>query len=694
MTEARTGDPPATGNGLRVLVVEDNAGDRWFFAEVIRGRGHTVVACESAEAALNALASAPADIVVLDVLLPGMDGVAFCRRLRELEGGDRPVILAATASEDPATLEAMLDAGADDFVRKPVDPELLSVRLAIAERTHDARRAQSAARRALDEKSRLLETLFRNVGDVFFSADLREDRLTQVSPRAEELLGVSPERLMSEPGLWRGYFKVDGAWEDAAPEARDRRVHAEYELALPDGQRRWIRLAAGVERDAAGAPVRVDGIAADGSAEVVARAEAERRNEELRALHRLSELSLSATSLDEAYRQILEHVRAVLGCPIALLERLDAERDHLVTVAAAGLEMPTDDPWSVPLHKSLSGVAVRTGEPVLERDPRKRREHQAPHLTKLPLKGYAAFPLAARGEVRGAITLATLEPRTYDERFQRMGRTLATAVAVYMERLEAEEALRESEARFRNLVGQLQQANQELESFAYSVSHDLRAPLRTMQGFAHALLQNFGTELPEEARDYVRRIVASGHQSEELISDLLAYSRMSFERVELKSVPLEDAVDAALEQVGAHVRDRDAEIHVERPLPSVRGNHTMLVQILANLVSNGVKFVPPDRTPVVRIRAEEEESSVRIVVEDNGVGVPEGQEERIFRVFERLSEHEAREGTGVGLAIVRRGVQRMGGSCGVDRLPQGSAFWVTLPRERRTTGWRPWARRR
>ncbi len=226
------------------------------------------------------------------------------------------------------------------------------------------------------------------------------------------------------------------------------------------------------------------------------------------------------------------------------------------------------------------------------------------------------------------------------------------------------------------------------------MSHDLRAPLRTMQGFAHAMLQNHGASLPAEARDYTRRIIASGRQSERLITDLLAYSRLSFEKLDMRPVELSSVVEQALAQVEADLRERDAEVDVEARLPTVLGSHTTLVQVVANLLSNAVKFVPAGRRPRVRVRSAEARGRVRaaVRVEDNGIGVPEGKEERIFRVFERLEEGGDHPGTGIGLAIVRRGMQRIDGACGVERLPDGgSAFWIEAVAERRKTR-RPWSR--
>ena len=163
----------------------------------------------------------------------------------------------------------------------------------------------------------------------------------------------------------------------------------------------------------------------------------------------------------------------------------------------------------------------------------------------------------------------------------------------------------------------------------------------------------------------------------------------------MQHVDLSKTVAAAQEQVRVDVEEVGADVVVVGTLPTVRGRAPTLVQAVANLISNAIKFVPVGRPPEVRIRAEENDGFVRLWVEDNGIGVPPGQEERIFRVFERLSESAARPGTGIGLAIVRRGMERMGGRAGVVSRTdgEGSRFWVDVPTKdesRRT----PWGRRR
>jgi signal transduction histidine kinase/FixJ family two-component response regulator len=699
LTEPR---PPETSRrprpgARRALVVEDNAGDRWFYSELLRGRGYEVISCESGEVAWETFQAEPVPLVLLDLMLPGIDGGELCRRIRDHARDSEPLILAVTGVDEPDALANILEAGADDFLRKPVAPKLFNVRMAIAERRIQDRAERQGTTAQLEAMTWELGKLFRNLPDVFFSVDVTDQRLIQISPAAESLFGRSVTELLSGKTVWQRYLLPPEGEEDPwglmARECPEGPVVREYVIPSPGGPPRWVKASLTVDVDPGTGHMRADGFVADVTRERLARLSLGERNRELAALYRVSELTQTTESLDQVYRDILEEVGRVMDMPMVLLEQLDRAQDRLVIITALGVELPEGEPLEVPLHQTPSGSAVQTGKASIITDPRSRKDLVHPALVALQPRAWASFPLAASGAVAGTLTVIDRRPRDMDERWVRLGMTLATAIAVFMERLEAEEALRESEARHRALAIQLQQANQELESFAYSVSHDLRAPLRTMQGFAHALLQNYGDALPAEARDYASRIIASGRQSERLITDLLAYSRLSFEQLDVKPVELQAVLDQALEQVQAAIEETGAHIRRPETLPAVVGNHTALVQVLVNLLTNAMKFVQEGRKPEVRIRTEERDDMIRLWVEDNGIGIPDGQEERIFRVFERLSDGRDQPGTGIGLAIVRRGMQRIGGSCGVERFPEGgSAFWIEARLERRETR-RPRTRR-
>jgi PAS domain S-box-containing protein len=237
------------------------------------------------------------------------------------------------------------------------------------------------------------------------------------------------------------------------------------------------------------------------------------------------------------------------------------------------------------------------------------------------------------------------------------------------------------EDRVRERTRSLQESVQELDSFAYTVAHDLRAPLRAVHSFGEILLEECAPKLTETERKYLVEMVRAGARMDTLISDLLAYSRISRQDIPLSTVDLGSLIDGILVDLAGELTDRKAQIQVDRPLPRVTGHALMLGQALLNLIANAVKFVLPGTTPRVRIRAEREPGGrIRIWVEDNGIGIAADHQTRLFRVFERLHGREEYPGTGIGLAIVRRALERMRGSSGVVSAPgEGSRFWIELP---------------
>jgi PAS domain S-box-containing protein len=231
---------------------------------------------------------------------------------------------------------------------------------------------------------------------------------------------------------------------------------------------------------------------------------------------------------------------------------------------------------------------------------------------------------------------------------------------------------------------QLEDINAELDAFGSSVSHDLRAPLRAMDGFATALLEDYGDALGERGQDYAQRIAEAARRMDLLIQDLLAYSRLS--RGELRPEPLglAEVVREALRGLETDIHARSATVEVAEPLGQVMAHRETLRSVVGNLVSNGLKFVSPGVLPRVRIRSEARDGMERLWVEDNGIGIDPRYHATIFRVFERLHGVETYPGTGIGLAIVRRGTERMGGRAGVESTPgAGARFWIELPASRR-----------
>lgn len=221
-------------------------------------------------------------------------------------------------------------------------------------------------------------------------------------------------------------------------------------------------------------------------------------------------------------------------------------------------------------------------------------------------------------------------------------------------------------------------SNAQLETFVYSIAHDLRAPLRAMQGFSQLLVQDHAATLNQQGRDYANFINTAAQTMDNLLADLLAFSKISQQKLELAPVVLETVVQSAIASCETEIRECQAHIETAPPWPPVLAHAATLRQVLVNLISNAVKFVAA-KTPQVRLRAEERPGGyVRIWVEDNGIGIPAEFQDRVFQVFQRLHTTEY-AGTGIGLAIVQKGVERMGGRVGLESAPRmGSKFWIEL----------------
>jgi hypothetical protein len=226
---------------------------------------------------------------------------------------------------------------------------------------------------------------------------------------------------------------------------------------------------------------------------------------------------------------------------------------------------------------------------------------------------------------------------------------------------------------------ELKDANSELEAFSYTVSHDLRAPLRSLNGYVSVLMEDYGERLDEEGRGHLQALYRAANRMDCLTRDLLAYGRVAREAIRLEPVRLQPVLEEIVSFV-ATSQTKKATITVEAGDAEILGNRFLLEQSMINLVTNATKFVRADVPPEVHIRAEPKAGHIRVWVEDNGIGIDPNYHRKIFSIFERVGDPHKYEGTGIGLAIVNRAVQRMGGTCGVISAPgEGSRFWLDVP---------------
>jgi PAS domain S-box-containing protein len=252
-----------------------------------------------------------------------------------------------------------------------------------------------------------------------------------------------------------------------------------------------------------------------------------------------------------------------------------------------------------------------------------------------------------------------------------------TAEQVAQERLETHAA--ELEKKVRERTAKLEGMVAELEAFSYSLSHDMRAPLRAIQSFSEIVLNDHGEKIPEGV-EYLRKVISAAGRMDRLIQDVLSFARLS--RAEIKVMPLD--VDKLVHDI-IHERPElhppRAIVTVKSPLLPVLGHDASLTQCITNLLDNAVKFVMPGVSPMVEVFTRSAGDRVRICVRDNGIGISPENQRRLFAIFQRLHPAERFEGTGVGLAIVRKAAERMNGTVGIESAEgQGSTFWVELHR--------------
>lgn len=226
----------------------------------------------------------------------------------------------------------------------------------------------------------------------------------------------------------------------------------------------------------------------------------------------------------------------------------------------------------------------------------------------------------------------------------------------------------------------LQETIGELAAFSYSISHDMRAPLRAIRGFAEILLADHASQLDNEGIASLKKIDVAAARLDRLIQDVLAYTRVLRAEVKVDPVNLDGLVRQVITMYPQLNADR-AEIQIEGVLPWVLGGEASLTQCVSNLLTNAVKFVAPGAKPHVKVWAETLGPNVRLWVEDNGIGISSSDQARVFKMFEQVNPAGTYEGNGMGLAIVNKAVERMGAQRGVEsETGRGSKFWIQLKR--------------
>ena len=515
-----------------------------------------------------------------------------------------------------------------------------------------------------------------------FDLDLRTGA-TVVNDEYAIMLGHDPAAFHETNADWLDRLhpddreRVEGAFRDYVAGRRPE-YRVEFRQRTGSGGWTWI-LSMGeiVERDARGTPVRMLGTRTD----ITARREAEEQAREAEAsMARLLDEAASTRrallsmiedlrSSDRELRETAERYQALVRyAPDAIFVNRD-DRVVLVNEACLALFGATDE----------SELLGRRTDDLFHSDDHgvgRERVHRLRNLRE---------PVPAREARIIRVDGSLVDVETSASPFEDQGSvSIHVILRDITERKRAQVALRELaddlELRVRDRTAELEEANRELEAFAYSVSHDLRAPLRAVSGFSDILARRHAGGLDDDGRHFLDNIIAASKHMGELIDDLLAYSRLGRGALRRVPVPLEPVVDRLCRTFENQLTEPGARLDVARPLATPVGDQTLVEQVLLNFVSNALTYRRDGVPPQIRVDATQRDGTVVLSVADNGIGIPTEYQERIFDVFARLHTEEEYSGTGIGLAIARKAARLMDGEITVASTPgEGSTFSLHLP---------------
>ena len=627
-----------------ILIVDDSLTVRMDLAEAFEAAGFRSVPCASAREARDAVAREALGLAILDVMLPDADGVELLAELRDNAATrDLPIIMLSSETEVKDRIRG-LQTGADDYVGKPYDTGYVIARgRELLRRRSQATSQKHAEILVIDDSTTFREELRRaleGAGHPVVTASSGEQGLQLAAARRPAAIIV--DRVM--PGI------------DGVTVVRKLRLDAALR-GTP-----CLLLTASEDFDA-------ELSALDAGADAFVR-----KDEDLEVI-----LARLAAALRSAHTQRAD--AASLVGPKRVLA-VDDSMTYLHELAA----MLRGEGYDVVLARSgeeaLELVAVQPVDcvlldllmPGIDGKETCRRLKASPATRDLPVIMLTALEDRAvmiEGLSTGAddyiskssdldVLKARVQAQLRRKQFEDENRRIREDLLRSELRATEERAARQLAETRAALVGELERKNKELEAFSYSVSHDLRAPLRSIDGFSQALLEDHAEHLDARGRDYLQRVRSSAQRMAELIDDILQLSRVSLAELNRGRVDLSAIAQAVADELQRREPERAVTFAIQ-PALALRGDARLMRVLLDNLMGNAWKFTSKQADPRIEVGADTDRDDVAFYVRDNGAGFDMAYAEKLFRPFQRLHTEHDFPGTGIGLATVYRIVDRHGG---------------------------------
>ena len=533
----------------------------------------------------------------------------------------------------------------------------------------------------------IYRAMFENAGVGITRVDLK-GALVDANQTFCNMVGYTRDKLLGRPlsEITHAEDYGEGAdYRNQLTRGAMKSATGEKRFVHKDGSVIWVQRTMSIVTDDAGKPQYVISVVEN----ISKRKQVERRQ---MVEHAVTLLLADAHSIVEAIPRVIQIMSETLGYAYGARWVLDpADRVLRCTESWCAAEPAVEEFC----RKSTSSVETETpGKPgglnravwstaapvwiadVAQETALKRRES----AQQAGLRSAFAFPIPVGGKFYGVMEFFGREVRPRDERILEIARTVGHQIGQFIARKQAEAELQEANAQLILKAQQLSRSNAELEQFAYVASHDLQEPLRMIASYTQLILRRYGDRFDGDAREFMDFIVDGATRMKQLIEDLLAYSRVGTHGKAFRPTDSGAAVQKALANLRAAIESSNGTVTCD-PLPTINADEFQLVQLFQNLIGNALKFKGAE-TPHVHISVNEQADTWTFGVKDNGIGIDGEYFDRIFMVFQRLHSRTDYPGTGIGLAICKKVVDRHGGRLWIESgVGSGSTFWFTVPKK-------------
>jgi PAS domain S-box-containing protein len=407
-----------------------------------------------------------------------------------------------------------------------------------------------------------------------------------------------------------------------------------------------------------------------------------RQNQDLAAINTISQTLSSSVDLKEVLQKVLDQVLRIMNIEMGFIYLLDSRKNILRCIVSCGLtEEALESLREMRVGEGIAGRVAANGKPlIIENASMDSRLHSIV-LKQKGIHSYASIPIRSRTRLIGVMNIGSFGQRQISPDDERLLITIGVHMGAVIENIHLFQEVSRTSEELKDALNLIRQRNEELRQLVSTVSHDLKNPIVAINGFCERFMKTAAPKLSPKELQYIEAISESGRHMEEFVTNLLTLSTVENLKLKKEEFSTQEVVEDILKELGPLIETKNGQVLMAGDMPVIKADRLRVTQVFSNLISNALKYSHPDRTPVIEVGHQTQGNHHIFSVRDNGVGIPEEHQERIFEIFYRASNNHV-EGTGIGLSIVKKSLGVMGGDIWVKSEPgEGATFYFTIPME-------------